>query len=141
MPMIRTAGEPATEGGAPGRPAQRALAVFHDRGSGFWVRLFTRPGFRHCFVALDDGRAWIALDARRDGLHVETVAPAAFDLAAFYRRQGCRVVETQAAAARRRYRLPAPVTCVEVARRCLGLPGCRVWTPYGLYRVLRRETA
>ena len=55
---------------------RRALVVFHGVGWGFWPWLCGRPGFRHCFVALSDGRAWIEVDARGDGLRLTADVPA-----------------------------------------------------------------
>ena len=72
----------------------RALAVFHGEGTGFWPRVFGRPGFRHCFVALNDGRAWIVIDPCSDGTRVHAEVAATADLALHYRGLGYAVVET-----------------------------------------------
>jgi hypothetical protein len=114
----------------------QALAIFHGEGAGFWPRVLGRRGFRHCFVALNDGRAWIELDPRGDGLRVSAEVAAAVDLAAHYRALGYAVVVTQPAAATQRYRLPWVFTCVETVKRVLGLLGWWLWTPYQLYRHL-----
>ncbi|MEO3429725.1 hypothetical protein AAFN88_12745 [Pelagibius sp. CAU 1746] len=113
-----------------------ALAVFHDRGGGFWPRVFGRPGFRHCFVAVNDGRAWIVIDPCSDGTRISADVAAAVDLAAHYRGLGCTVVETAVAQSRRRYGLPWAFTCVEAVKRILHVHGWWLWTPYQLYRCL-----
>lgn len=117
----------------------RALAVFHDQGGGFWPRVFGRPGFRHCFVALNDGRAWIVADPCSDGTRLHADTAAEVDLAAYYRRLGCTVIEATVAQGRRRYGLPWAFTCVEAVKRILRVHGWWLWTPYQLYRCLERE--
>lgn len=117
----------------------QALVIFQGQGAGFWPWLCGQPGFRHCFVALNDGRAWIELDPRGDGLHVSAEVAAEFDLAAHYRALGYAVIETSVAAARRPYALPWAFTCVETVKRVLGLHGWWLWTPYQLYRRLEED--
>jgi hypothetical protein len=117
----------------------QALVIFHGQGAGFWPRLCGRPGFRHCFVALNDERAWIVLDPRGDGLRVSAEVAATVDLAAHYRALGYIVVATRPADAARCYRLPWAFTCVETVKRVLGLHGWWLWTPYQLYRRLEKD--
>lgn len=125
-------------GDALGAP-RRALVVFHGEGCGFWPWLCGREGFRHCFVALNDGRAWIEVDPRGDGLHVEAEMSADWDLAAHYRALGYGVIETFVRTERRRYRAPWAFTCVEAVKRVLGVHGWLVWTPYQLYLRLEKD--
>lgn len=117
----------------------RALVVFSGRTDLLWLRLL-RSGFRHCFVALNDGRHWVTLDPLSTRIEV-TVQPVAadFDLAGWYRAQGLTVVETRPRAPAG----PAPLaiwTCVEAVKRTIGLRDRRVLTPWQLYkRLTRRE--
>lgn len=117
----------------------QALVIFHGKGRSFWPRVCGRPGFRHCFVALNDGRAWIELDPRGDGLRVSADVAAGFDLAAHYRALGYAVAAANVAERRQCYRLPWAFTCVETVKRVLGLRGWWVWTPYQLYRRLEKD--
>ncbi len=118
----------------------RALAVFHGEGAGFWPRLLGRPGFRHCFAALNDGRAWIVVDPCGDGTRIHADIAATADLAAHYRGLGHAVMETAVPDSRRRYRLPWAFTCVEAVKRILRVHGWWLWTPYQLYRRLEKES-
>ena len=120
---------------ANGNHGGRALAVFSGKADLLWLRLL-RPGFRHCFVALEEAGRWITVDplAGYTDVAVQPV-PAAFDLAGFYRERGFTVVETR----RRRRIRPAPLlpaTCVEVAKRVLGIASWRVVTPGQLHDFL-----
>ena len=64
---------------------RRALAVFSGKADLRWLRLL-RPGFRHCFVALEEAGRWVTVDplAGYTDVALQPV-PAAFDLAGFYR--------------------------------------------------------
>lgn len=131
-------GKEAAHNAANGTGPGRALAVFSGKADLSWLRLL-RPGFRHCFVALEEAGRWITVDplAGYTDVAVQPV-PAAFDLAGFYRERGFTVVETR----RRRRIRPAPLlpaTCVEVAKRVLGIASWRVVTPGQLHDFLLRN--
>ena len=117
----------------------RALAVFGGEPAAAWLKIL-KPGFRHCFAALDDGTRWLTLDPLSHRLElVATAAPSAFDLAGHYRSRGLTVAEV----------IPGPVplkpaplgffTCVEAVKRALGLHAPWVATPYQLYRHLTKN--
>ena len=118
----------------------RALLVFSGRTGVAWLR-WLRRGFRHCFVAVDDGVEWLTIDPLLHRLEVRASGlPSDFDLADAYRRMGLTVAEV----------VPAPVplrraplglfTCVETAKRVLGMRAPWVVTPWQLYRRVARAT-
>lgn len=119
---------------------RRALVVFSGEAHLFWLRLL-RPGFRHCFLALESHGRWITYDPmlHRTALALLSV-PASFDLAGWYRVRGLTVVVTRVPP------LPAqprpmpwgPFTCVEAIKRILGIRDRRIVTPWRLYRRLAR---
>jgi hypothetical protein len=129
-------------GAAPVRPSLpadlRAWVVFCGEADMPWLRLL-RPGFRHCFVVLNDGRHWITVDPLSP--HTEIAVqptPPGFDLIGWFAGRGQAVA---AAAIRRDRRRPAPwapFTCVEAVKRVLGLHARFVVTPWQLYRHLTR---
>ena len=117
----------------------RALVVFSGGTGVRWLR-WLRPGFRHCFVALDDGIEWLTVDPLLHRLEVRASSlPSAFDLAAEYRRMALDVIEV----------VPPPVplrrapfglfTCVETAKRLLGIRARWILTPWQLRCWLRRR--
>jgi hypothetical protein len=60
--------------------------------------------------------------------------PDAFDLPAFYCQQGHRVLLGERVPMRARARIAlAPLTCVTVVKRLLGIDAPWVWTPWQLY--------
>jgi hypothetical protein len=124
-----------------GCPTDEVWIAFAGRGEMAWLRLFRR-GFRHCFAALADAEGWTLVDPLSGRLVVQRLAvPRAFDLPAFWRRAGFRVLGPFAPEPPRPSRLPPllPATCVTA---CLALLGRRrrfLLSPYGLYRALSRE--
>jgi len=127
---------------AAARPfAPAAWVVFTDAPEMLLLR-WMAPGFRHCFVLLNDGRHWIAVDPLAACTEVEVLPlPADADVPGWYRERGHAVVR---AALRRGLRRPAPFgpfTCVEAVKRVLGLHAPWVLTPRQLHRRLVADAA
>lgn len=120
------------------RDGQRAWIVFSGRADHPWQRLL-RPGFRHCFAALEDARGWTVLDPLTGRLlAVRLEVPAGFDLPGFYRRAGLLPVgpfPLQEAELGRGLR-GAPFSCVAVCRAVLGPHAPFAMTPHGLFQAL-----
>jgi hypothetical protein len=115
-------------------PASSVLVVFADDAGCPWLRPLRR-GFRHCFVVLRAGPVWLAFEPLKDRIDLDALAlSGGFDLAAFYREQGHRVLlgQRSSPSKRRRFAL-APLTCVTVVKRLLGIDAPWVWTPWQLY--------
>jgi hypothetical protein len=110
------------------------LVVFADDAGCTWLR-FLRRGFRHCFVLLRAGPVWLACEPLKDRIELDVLAlPPEFDVAAFYGAQGHRVLQGRRLPSRpRRPFAPAPLTCVTVVKRLLGIYAPWVWTPWQLY--------
>ena len=128
--------------------APSVLVVFADHVGCPWLRPL-RPGFRHCFAVLRAGSVWLACDPLKDRIELDALElPGNFDLAAFYREQGHRVLEGRRPPPRTRRRFAlAPLTCVTVVKRLLSIHAPWVCTPWQLYTHLSgsergfRETA
>jgi hypothetical protein len=115
-----------------------ALVVFVDHADSLWLRAL-RPGFRHCFVALHDRGLWLTCDPLKDRIQASILPVSArFDLPSFYARQGHTVLlgTTNPNLPRQPFTL-APLTCVSVAKRLLGVRAPWVATPWQLCRLLR----
>jgi hypothetical protein len=119
--------------GAWGAPPS-ALVVFADHADCAWLT-FLRRGFRHCFVVLRAGSLWLACEPLKDRIELDALAlPPEFDLAAFYAGKGHRVLQGCRPPPRPRQAFaPAPLTCVTVVKRLLGIRAPWVWTPWQLY--------
>ena len=117
----------------------RALVVFSGRSGVRWLR-WLKPGFRHCFVAVDDGIEWLTVDPLLHRLEIRASRLASdFDLAAEYRRMGLDVIEVMPASVALRCAPFGLFTCVETAKRLLGIRARWVLTPWQLYRLLSRR--
>jgi hypothetical protein len=110
------------------------LVVFADHAGCPWLRPLQR-GFRHCFVVMRTGSVWLACEPLKDRIELDVlVVPDDFDLAAFYCQQGHQVLLGQRIPVRARGRFAlAPLTCVTVVKRLLGIDAPWVWTPWQLY--------
>ncbi len=124
---------------APDPALPRAYVVFTGRADLAWLRLL-RPGFRHCFVVIQDGSHWLSLEPLATFLDlVVQPVPSEFDLPAWYRERGFLVVPARLDRSHRRPAPWGPFTCVEVVKRALGLRDRWVLTPFQLYRKLRDQ--
>lgn len=116
---------------------RNAWVVFSGQTEISWLR-FLKPGFRHCYVLLNDGECWTSIDPLS---HVTEVSvhhhvPADFDLPGWLQSRGNRVVR---APLRRDGTKAAPFmlfTCVEAVKRVLGIHKRSIVTPWHLYRHL-----
>jgi hypothetical protein len=126
---------------APDDQAPRtALVVFVDQVECPWLRGLKR-GFRHCFAVLADGHGWLLCDPLKNRILLTRIEPPpGFDLARFYRRQGHRVLvgRTVPTTSLRRPPVLAPLTCVAVIKRLIGVQGASVLTPRQLFDHLAR---
>ena len=114
--------------------AAPVLVVFADHAGCPWLRPLRR-GFRHCFVVIRMHSVWLACEPLKDRIELDALAvPDAFDLPAFYCQQGHRVLLGERVPMRARARIAlAPLTCVTVVKRLLGIDAPWVWTPWQLY--------
>ena len=115
----------------------RALVVFSGR-TGMRCLRWLKPGYRHCFVAVDDGIEWLTVDPLLHRLEIRASGlPSSFDLAAAYRGMSLDVIEIVPAAVPLRRAPLGLFTCVETAKRVLGIRARWVLTPWQLQRWLR----
>jgi hypothetical protein len=113
-----------------------AWVVFSGEAPLWWLRCL-RPGFRHCFVVLNDGERWILVDPLAPHTEVRVLdRPALWDVPGWYRGRGHAVVRAAVRRDRVRVAPPAPFTCVEAVKRVIGLADPAVLTPWQLYRRL-----
>lgn len=120
----------------------QAVVVFSDTCDLPLLRLLKR-GFRHCFVVLRRGGAWVVVDPLAHRTVVDLVpgclARDADEVAALYRARGLSAVVVPVAEPPHRL---APVrlhTCVETVKRLLGRRAAGVFTPAQLHAYLIDE--
>ena len=112
------------------------MVVFHDKECYHWANRLLKPGFWHVFAILRDDNYWIRLDARDGVPVVEVTASKDFDLADYLKRDGFTVVELDFQ--------PTPLprvmigNCVGVVKAILGISNPLIFTPWQLFKHLRR---
>lgn len=110
----------------------RAWVVFSGKADMAWLKIL-RPGFRHCYILLNDGSHWVSLDplSSYTDIHVHHV-PAAFNFPLWLKDRGHDVIP----APLKRKPKEAPwslFTCVEAVKRVLGIHNRFIITPWQLY--------
>ena len=117
---------------------QEAWAVFTGQTELWWLKFF-KSGFRHCYVVLNDGKHWLSVDPLSSYMDVAVHhLPAQFDLPLWLAERGHKVVPAHVS--REARQAPWMVfTCVEAVKRVLGIHNRFVFTPWQLYRYLRKQ--
>ena len=117
----------------------KAWVIFSGQTDIFWLRLF-KPGFRHCFVLMNDGQCWISYDPMSHYTDITVHhMPCFFDMPGWLEGRGHIVVEAKINKAHKR---PAPCgifSCVEAVKRVLGIHSTLVITPWQLFRYLDKQ--
>lgn len=117
----------------------RALVVFTDDGAHPMAR-FLKCGFRHCFMAVNDGAFWTVIDAVAGVPFVKVAAASDYDLRAFYECDGKTVLEvSQGTVASLSPFVVA--NCVGLVKAMLAIRAPLVWSPWQLYRHLEKRNA
>jgi len=123
------------QGDVPNSGSQQAWVVFSGQADLPWLRFF-KPGFRHCYVLMNDGSHWITLDPLSSHMDVQVHhVPQDFDMPRWLKSRGLCVMRADLS----RVEKPAPwmaFTCVEAVKRVLGLHKRLIFTPWQLYRHL-----
>lgn len=110
--------------------------AFSGKADARFLRML-KPGFRHCFALMRGADRWLMVDPMLHRMDITATECAPdFDLPAWMRARGYRVVRAPAFTTAQRMSFPAPFTCVEAMKRLIGLQDWRVFTPWQLYRRL-----
>jgi hypothetical protein len=121
-----------------GKKHAHALIVFCDSRRTpltSWLHV----GFAHCFVCVFVNNHWVICDALFDKTTLAVVERVqSSDLVKWYRERGHTVAEATLAEMSPKWGLLGPYTCVESAKRILGIRAPWTLTPWQLYRRLIR---
>lgn len=116
--------------------------VFVDLTECYWLK-WLKSGFRHCFVGVRNGDAWLVCDSLKNHMELFLLnLPADFDLPAFYADQGHIVLVGKKTMQEPANHLSAEfLTCVAVVKRILALRTSWIWTPWQLFQFLIGQAA
>ncbi|TVR97364.1 MAG: hypothetical protein EA406_09900 [Rhodospirillales bacterium] len=119
-----------------------AIVVFTDATSLTCLRVL-KPGFRHCFVSLRRPQGWILIDPLSHKIDTFILEDVQTDqLLSWCRNHDCTAIRTRVRVDHRQSWVPvAPLTCVEVVKRVLGIQRRRIVTPWQLFCHLREQGA
>ena len=117
----------------------KAWVVFSGKADLPWLNIL-KPGFRHCFVLLNDGHNWISFDPMANYTELKTYhhLAADFDLPVWLEQRNYLPVPTKI----RTPEKPAPIgffSCVEAIKRVLGIHDRLILTPHQLYQHLTQK--
>jgi hypothetical protein len=134
----------ALEGGARGRETgkttDRAVVIFVGCTRIWWLR-WLRRGYRHCLVAVETDGGWVLYDPLCHYTEINVIGNGSAEgIIDRYRTAGCTAVLAKRRVPPRRLAPVRPYTCVEAVKRILGLREPLIFTPYQLYRWLRRQS-
>lgn len=117
---------------------QKAWVVFSGKADLPWLKIL-KPGFRHCFVLLNDGERWLSMEPLLNHmeLKIHHNVPADFDLPRWFQMRGQTVVRGHVDHSHTKCAPWMLFTCVEAVKRVLGLHERFVITPWQLYRRLK----
>ncbi|MEM6903493.1 MAG: hypothetical protein AAF556_09685 [Pseudomonadota bacterium] len=123
-------------------PQLRIFIVFSGETEIRWLRIL-KPGFRHCFALIDNGRHWTMFEPLAGYFEIQSLDIASsVDLPLLYAAgQHMTVVEVPILKQPRRQAPPAILSCVEAVKRLIGLHRPLILTPHQLYRYLQRQQA
>jgi len=104
-----------------------------------WLRIL-KPGFRHCFAAVEDGGRWIVYNPLCHQTEISILVGVGLpELMAWYAGAGHRVVPSTIDQAPHRAAPWGPYSCVEAVKRILGIQSRLVVTPWNLYNFLKNR--
>ncbi len=117
---------------------RRALVVFSGQADLAWLRML-RPGYRHCFALVQSGDHWVLYNPLSNGTEIE-VWPGGQEqsIRAWLVQNGYEVIDETVRPLRPPALAWSPFTCVESVKRVLGLRAPGIFTPWQLYRRLKR---
>lgn len=119
---------------------QKIWVVFTGKTDIVWLH-FLKPGFRHCYALLNDGKKWMSIDPLSSYTDIQIyhhIAPS-FDLPSWLSNQGHKVIQSRISKSKIKSMPPMIFTCVEAVKRILGVRNFKILTPWQLYKYLKNE--
>jgi len=116
----------------------QCLVVFSENRGVWWLK-FLKSGFRHCFVILETDRGCISVDPISNSFSVKMLEGYELKgLLRWYKNMGMEVMKVAIDDKNAGPFFWAPLTCVEIVKRLIGLNKMLVMTPWQLYKHIKR---
>ena len=97
-----------------------------------------RKGFQHVSVLIKDGYDFVLIDPAGHGIEVKVGRVDTRDIHDLAGKEDVTVVPTRIIKHTTRYKVPTLFSCVETAKRLLGVRSWFIMTPYQLYTHLTK---
>ena len=113
---------------------------FVDRTEIRILRLFLKRGFRHCFVLMGDENRWVVVDPISNRMDISYIPVGVRSVKDMF----CKSkIKARFVRVKRQYipkkRVSSGIfTCVEVVKRIIGISKISVFTPFRLYKFLKK---
>ncbi len=120
---------------------RKAYVAFTDKSGQPWLRFFCGNRYQHCSVHIQDAQGWTSIEGLAGYTEIiRHEVSEDFDLPQMLREQGMIVVETTLRRDDKTKKILAPAfySCVELAKRILGLRKMFIITPGQLHRALAK---
>ena len=99
--------------------------------------LFLKKDFYHCIVALGNGEEWVIVDPL---LHfMDLIVLKEKDIDTFFKKRNYRIVKTEVREPKKIRLRVSFYTCVETAKRFIGVENPFILTPYSLFCYLTKK--
>jgi len=116
----------------------KAWVVFSGQADLPWLKIL-KPGYRHCYVLLNDKKHWITIDPLSSYMDVNVHdIPLDFNLPLCMKNRGHTVMPAQIQHIDKQAPW-MPFSCVEAVKRVLGIHKRLMFTPWQLYKYLRKH--
>ena len=115
---------------------EKAIVGFGGTPTLWWMR-FLKKGFYHCIVALGRGDEWLIIDPLL--CYTDAIMVHGADIKEFFKKHGYRFVETTISEPKNKLLRVMPYTCVETAKRFIGVDKPYILTPYSLFCYLNKK--
>ena len=96
-----------------------------------------KKGFYHCFVVLGNGYEWILIDTLSH--FTDIIVLKNVDIKKALTNQGYQLIRTTPVIPNVSRAILMPFTCVETAKRFLGIKNRFILTPYQLFKFLLKK--
>lgn len=121
-------------------PLRRAVIIAYTNRSSFAFLRWLRPGFRHCIAISAAPPYWVLVDPISNKLsHSVLDLKGLADYLVTLHQYGYRCQLTYTIRSPRREISIMPYTCTEAVKRTLGLVSYRIWTPYQLFKHIKKN--
>jgi hypothetical protein len=103
----------------------------------FWWMRFLKKDFYHCFVVLGNGYEWILIDTLPH--FTDIIVLKNVDVKQALSDRGYKLIRTTPVIPNASRAILMPFTCVETAKRFLGIKNRFILTPYQLFQFLLKK--